>query len=127
MRCGRWISAVGVALVVGVSGVAKGSSSATADGGGCTEAPNERAPPAPAPAPPALDLNTATIEQLDGLPGVGRKRAEAIIAQRQKRPFTRVTEELPPDQGFRSEKLYGKVRPFVVVRSDASAPATGSH
>ncbi|HSI03186.1 MAG TPA: helix-hairpin-helix domain-containing protein, partial [Myxococcota bacterium] len=38
-----------------------------------------------------VDLNTATAAELDGLPGVGRKRADAIIA---KRPFKRVTELL---------------------------------
>lgn len=46
-------------------------------------------PPASAPAKPAatpsadlLDINSATKEQLDALPGVGVARAEAIIAGR---------------------------------------------
>jgi len=43
--------------------------------------------------PPALaaarvDLNRATAEQLAELPGIGEAKAEAIIAERAKRPFT---------------------------------------
>jgi competence protein ComEA len=122
MRCGRWISALGVVVIVGASTLAEGSSPATADDVAVHGAANERPPETnPASAPPAIDLNTATVEQLDGLPGVGRKRAEAIIAQRQKRPFQRVT-ELLRIKGF-GPKLFGKVRPFIVVGTAASASA----
>jgi competence protein ComEA len=37
-----------------------------------------------------LDLNTATAEQLDGLPGVGEVTANQIIAYRDAHPFTSV-------------------------------------
>jgi competence protein ComEA len=60
--------------------------------------------PAPPPAPGAaagpatpsapLDLNTATVEQLDTLPGVGEVTAGRIIAYRSAHPFTSVDELL---------------------------------
>jgi competence protein ComEA len=41
-----------------------------------------------------LDLNHATAEELTQLPGIGPKRAEAIVARRKERPYTRVTQLL---------------------------------
>jgi competence ComEA-like helix-hairpin-helix protein len=75
--------------------------------------------PGVGPGPPiskVVDLNTATAEELDSLPGVGRKRAEAIVA---KRPFRRVTELLRV-KGF-GPKLFAKVRPLIVVSVTAAA------
>jgi len=40
------------------------------------------------PAVGRVDLNTASQEELENLPGVGLKLAERIIAARQQRPFT---------------------------------------
>ena len=39
-----------------------------------------------------IDLNTASVDELRRLPGIGAKRAEQIVALRDKRPFRRVTE-----------------------------------
>ncbi len=36
-----------------------------------------------------VDLNRATVAELMRLPGVGEKRAQAIVAQRSRRPFHR--------------------------------------
>lgn len=66
-----------------------------------------------------VDLNTATLAELDGLPGVGRKRAEAIMA---KRPYRRAT-ELLRIKGF-GPKMFAKVRPFVTV--SPAAPVASS-
>jgi len=49
--------------------------------------------PPGAPAAP-LDLNTATVEQLDTLPGVGEVTAGRIVAYRTAHPFTAVDELL---------------------------------
>ena len=71
-------------------------------------------PPDPAVAPggPAapsapLDLNTATLEQLDALPGVGEVTANRIIAYRSAHPFTAVDEllEVPGIGQRRFEQL----------------------
>ena len=39
-----------------------------------------------------MDLNAATAAELMRLPGVGRKKAEAIVATRDKRPFRKAEE-----------------------------------
>jgi competence ComEA-like helix-hairpin-helix protein len=41
-----------------------------------------------------VDLNKATLQELCTLPGIGPKRAKAIIDQREKRPFSRITQLL---------------------------------
>ena len=39
-----------------------------------------------------VELNTADIQSLCSLPGIGPKKAKAIIDYRMRRPFTRVTQ-----------------------------------
>jgi competence protein ComEA len=57
--------------------------------------PPAGAGPNPGAAPSApLDLNSATLEQLDALPGVGEVTAGRIIAYRSAHPFTAVDELL---------------------------------
>lgn len=41
-----------------------------------------------------VNVNVATIDELCTLPGIGRKKAEAIVALRTRRPLTRVTQLL---------------------------------
>jgi competence protein ComEA len=52
-----------------------------------------------------LDLNTATLEQLDALPGVGPATAKAIIAERQRRGGFRSVEDLLDVRGIGPAKL----------------------
>jgi len=66
--------------------------------------------------PPAkpLDLNTATLEQLQQLPGVGPNTAKAIIRFREKSgPFKRV-EDLRAIHGI-SKARFEKIRPYITV------------
>ncbi len=51
-----------------------------------------------------LNLNTATVSQLDQLPGVGEKAAKRIIEYRSKTPFAK-TEELMKVKGFGKKKF----------------------
>lgn len=60
--------------------------------------------PGVAPAGP-LDLNTATAEQLDALPGIGPATAEAIISYRQQHGRFRSVEELVEVRGIGEAKL----------------------
>lgn len=51
-----------------------------------------------------VNLNTATQQQLDQLPGVGEKAAKRIVDYRSKTPFTR-PEELVKVKGFGKKKF----------------------
>lgn len=67
-------------------------------------------------APPAkpIDLNSATIEQLQQLPGVGATTAKAIVQFREKSgPFQRV-EDLLAIHGI-SPARFKKIKPYVIV------------
>ncbi|WNR46343.1 ComEA family DNA-binding protein [Paenibacillus roseipurpureus] len=61
-----------------------------------------------------LNLNTATLEQLDKLPGIGESKAKAILAYRlQKGQFKRI-EELKDVKGI-GDKMFAKLRELVYV------------
>jgi competence protein ComEA len=76
----------------------------------------------PPPAKP-LDLNSATLEQLQTLPTIGPATAKAIVRFREKSgPFRRV-EDLLAIRGFTKRRLE-KIRPYVTV--NPSAPPSSS-
>jgi competence protein ComEA len=62
-----------------------------------------------------LNLNTASFEELDRLPGVGPVLARRIIEFREKRGGFRRVEELLAISGM-SERKWQVVRKLVVVR-----------
>jgi competence protein ComEA len=68
-----------------------------------------------------VNLNQATEEQLDQLPGVGLKAAQRILAQREKRPFQRL-EELVKVKGFGKKKLE-KLKPFLTLTGPTTLKA----
>ncbi|MFZ0038415.1 MAG: helix-hairpin-helix domain-containing protein [Candidatus Acidiferrales bacterium] len=71
-----------------------------------------------------LDLNTATLEQLEELPNVGPGVAAAIVEFRAKSgPFKRV-EDLLAIRGITKQRLE-KIRPYVVVNSPAKPTNDG--
>jgi competence protein ComEA len=66
------------------------------------------------PAPTAkVNINTATVEQLTTLPGVGPKLAARVIEYRQKTPF-RSTQELMNVKGI-GEKNFAKIEAWLTV------------
>ena len=64
-------------------------------------------------------LNRASAGELMRLPGVGQRRAQAILAQRARQPFRRV-EDLLQVKGF-GAKWLGRVRPHLQVTGGAPA------
>jgi competence protein ComEA len=67
-----------------------------------------------------VDLNSATAAELMRLPGVGKKRAEAIVAARDKRPFKK-TDEVLRVKGV-SPAWFSKTKGVLTV-GEAPAPA----
>jgi len=70
--------------------------------------------------PPArpLDLNSATVQQLEQVPGMPKGIAEAIVKFREKSgPFQRV-EDLRAIRGI-SKARFEKIRPYVTVKPAA--------
>ena len=75
------------------------------------------------PAPTAkVNLNTASIEQLTTLPGVGPKLAARIVEYRQKSGAFRSTQELINVQGI-GEKSYAKIAAWLSVGEAPKAAA----
>jgi len=70
------------------------------------------ADPAPARAP--LDLNRATAEELETLPGIGASKAAAILAAREAQGGFASLDELESVRGI-GPALMAKLRPLVVV------------
>jgi competence protein ComEA len=67
-----------------------------------------------------VNLNTATVEQLATIPGVGPKMAERIIDYRQKNGGFKKVEDLMNVSGV-GEKSFLKMKPLITV----SAPKSG--
>jgi competence protein ComEA len=75
------------------------------------------------PAPTAkVNLNTASVEQLTALPGVGPKLAARIVEYRQKSGTFRSTQELMNVQGI-GEKNFAKIETWLSVGEAPKAAA----
>ena len=72
--------------------------------------------------PRALDLNTASVGELEGLPGVGEARAKAIVAVREKRGGFKNVDELVEVKGIGKAALE-KLRPLVTTGSRVGGTA----
>ena len=99
-----------LALVLGVA-------VASAQGGG-----SRTAPAVSAGAP--LNLNSATVPQLEALPGIGRATAERIVEYREKNGGFKKIEELMNVRGI-GEKSFLTLKPLITVavaKADRSTP-----
>lgn len=104
--------ALGVALVLGIATAALLPSVLVQASQGPIE-PGDQGPPTEA-EDRRININEATAEELVALPGIGPSRAEAIIAERQKRRFRRVEDILRvPGIG---RKTFLRIRAEIRVR-----------
>lgn len=66
-----------------------------------------------------INLNTATVQQLEALPGVGTRTAQLIVEHRQKNGGFKKVEELMNIKGI-GEKSFLKLKPLVTVGPEKS-------
>jgi DNA uptake protein ComE-like DNA-binding protein len=83
MRAARYLGALGLSLVLALPALAQTTSPSKSPSAPAATAPSA-APTATksVPAGELMDINSASAEELDKLPGVGPARAKAIIAHR---------------------------------------------
>ncbi len=70
----------------------------------------------PAATPTAVNLNAATPEQLEALPGIGPRAAQRIVEFRTKNGGFKKVEDLMKIQGI-GERSFLRLRPLVTVGS----------
>jgi competence protein ComEA len=61
-----------------------------------------------------INLNSATVPQLESLPGIGRSMAEKIVEYRQKNGGFKKIEDLMNVQGI-GEKSFLRLKPLITV------------
>jgi len=84
MKLIRYLGAIGLSMVLALPALAQTAAPSKSPSAPAATAPS-MAPGAAAKSQPAgelLDINSASAEELDKLPGVGSARAKAIIAHR---------------------------------------------
>jgi competence protein ComEA len=86
------------------------------------EAPRRAASAAVTPAAP-VNLNTATVAQLDSLPGIGKATAERIVEYRQKNGGFKKVEDLMNVKGV-GEKSFLKLKAYITVAAPRAEHAT---
>jgi competence protein ComEA len=70
-----------------------------------------------------INLNSATVEQLTAVPGIGEKLASRIVEYRQKNGSFKNVQELMNVKGV-GEKSFGKLEPFLSTGDAKPAAAS---
>jgi competence protein ComEA len=84
------------------------------------DAPRRSSPTLSTSAP--INLNTATVAQLESLPGIGKATAERILEYRQKNGSFKKVEDLMNVRGV-GEKSFLTLKPLVTVTATKGEPA----
>lgn len=83
-------------------------------------AAQESKPPADMAAAAPININTATVAQLETLPGIGRATAERILEYRQKIGGFKKIEDLMNVRGI-GEKSFLRLKPLVTITPPKAA------
>ena len=75
-------------------------------------AANDPKPPPAASAASPVNVNTATVDELTALPGIGEKRAQAILEARKQKGGFKSVDELTEVKGIGPANLE-KLRPYL--------------
>lgn len=115
-RCGGMLLAASLAAAIllatdGPADAATAAAAATASPAATAPAPS----PAPGEAAGRIDVNAASAAELEALPGIGAAKAQAIIAERDKKPFASV-DDLARVKGI-GERTVEDLRGRVMVGS----------
>ncbi len=70
-----------------------------------------------------VDLNRASAQELEALPGIGPVLAARIVSQRERHGPFRSSEELLAVRGI-GPRLFARLRPHLVVDASRMSPAT---
>ena len=76
------------------------------------------------PARHSINLNTATLQQLEQLPGIGPSRAQKILDYRKKAGSFRSVNDLLVIRGI-SKNEVDKIRPYIIVGAAPAHPPAG--
>jgi competence protein ComEA len=71
-----------------------------------------------------LNLNGATLDQIDGLPGISPRVAAGVVAERTSHPFTR-PEDVLRVKGM-SRRRFERLRPHLTVSGPTTFRAAGT-
>jgi competence protein ComEA len=69
----------------------------------------------------AVNLNTASVADLEALNGIGPAKAQAIVEYREKNGAFKSVEDLKMVRGI-GDKLFEQLRPQVTVGQDGDSP-----
>ena len=86
------------------------------------EGPRRATPTVKTSASSPLNLNTATVAQLEALPGIGKSVAERILEYREKSGGFKKVEDLMNVRGI-GEKSFLKLKPLITVSSGKGGSA----
>ena len=108
-------------LVVALAGSAAAATqdqAGPAPSGSVVEAAQAATGETPEPPSGVVNVNTATLQQLQLLPGIGPSRAQAIVEYRERHPFRRA-EDLLSIRGIGRATL-NRMLPYVVVEGETT-------
>jgi competence ComEA-like helix-hairpin-helix protein len=113
MRLNRYLAVIGFSMLLALPAAAQTASPSKAPSSSAATAPGAAAKPTArsAPAGQLVDINSASAEELDKLPGIGPTRAQAIIANRPYNGKDDLTQRkiIPPN-------VYNQIKDKIIAR-----------